>query len=122
MWSRCTRVFRGDRESILDLEMSAHYLIRLIDEQGDVLAEMQDTNGFVDDALVPHGEAHRGLSRHIDPYGRTSFNGAQCETLLEEVESMSGTEQSHGALLVWLRTILQRAVNEVHLHVVFLGD
>ncbi len=102
--------------------MSAHYLIRLVDEQGSVLAEIQDANGFVDDALVPHGEAHRGLSRHIDPYGRTSFNGAQCEALLEEIESMKGMDQVGGDLLPRLRTVLRRAVDEVHLHVVFLGD
>ena len=103
--------------------MSAHYLIRLVDEQGSVLAEIQDVNGVVDDLLVPHGEAHRGLARHIDPYGKTSFNGAQCEALLEEIDdSMRVMDQSHEDFLVQLRVLLRRAVDEVHMHLVFLGD
>lgn len=102
--------------------MSAHYLIRLVDERGSVLAEIQDASGFVDDVFVPYGEAHRGLSRHIDPYGRTSFNGIQCEALLEEISSMNRPTQIGADFLARLRPLLRRAVDEGHLHVVFLGD
>jgi hypothetical protein len=102
--------------------MLSHYLIRLVDEQGSVLAEVQDTHGFVDDVLLPHGETSSGLSRHIDPYGRTSFNGIQCEVLLEEIRSIEGLDQLQGDFVARLRPLLQRAVDEVHLHVLFLGD
>jgi hypothetical protein len=104
--------------------MSAHYLIRLVDERGGVIAERQDSIGLVDDVLVPHAEKCRGLARHIDPYGRTSFNGMQCETLLEEFAAIhQGTMTvAQHSLLRQLDEQLRRAATEMHLHLVFLGD
>jgi hypothetical protein len=104
--------------------MSAHYLIRIVEEQGSVVAEMQDVAGLVDNVLIPHAERCQGIARHIDPYGRTSFNGMQCEALLAEFDAIQP-----GTLLDVQRSTLrklvelaQRAITEVHLHLVFLGD
>lgn len=104
--------------------MSAHYLIRLVEEQGAVLAEVQDFAGFVDDVLAPHAAKFQGLARHIDPYGRTSFNGMQCKGLMVELELLQNSNlmSVHGTLPQQLMELLRRAATQIHLHVVFLGD
>jgi hypothetical protein len=105
--------------------MSSHYLIRLETPDGSVLAELQDEHGFVDDVLVPYAEKNHGVGRHIDPYGTTIFNGAQSDSLLEECKELATKQRlksEHEFVFEGLSTVLLRAVNEVHLRVVFLGD
>ena len=104
--------------------MSTHYAIRLVDGQGSLVAEMQDLAGLVDEHLVAHAKKCNGLARYIDQYGKTSFNGIQCEALLAEIEAIQPTTLSdtQHASLRQLSDLLQRAATEVHLHLVFLGD
>jgi hypothetical protein len=104
--------------------MSTHYIIRLVDAQGGLVAEMQDSAGLIDESLVAHAETCNGLARYIDPYGKTSFNGIQCEALFAEIEGIEPTTLSDAqrASLRQLNDLLQRAATEVHLHLVLLGD
>lgn len=106
------------------MDMGAHYLIRLVEEQGNVVAEMQDSAALVDNVLVPHAESRQGIARHIDPYGRTSFNGMQCEALLAEFDAIQPDTliETQRDALRQLVELLRRAATEVHLHLVFLGD
>ena len=104
--------------------MSAHYLIHLADEQGSLLAETQDATGLIDEVLVPHSNRCRGLARHMDPYGKTSFNGMQCEALLDEFAAiqLDALMTDQCAVMKQLNELLRLAKKEVHLHLVFLGD
>lgn len=104
--------------------MITHYLIRLVQEKGDILFELQDTDGLVEKVITPYSERCNGLARYIDPYGKTSFNGIQCEVLINELKPLQEVclQTIQHDLLVRLLGLLQRAATEVHLHVVFLGD
>lgn len=105
--------------------MSTHYLIRLEADDKAVLAQIQDECGLVDNLLIPDATVNRGLARHIDPYGTTTFNGAQSETLLDECQSISSFPSlsiEQRFVLNELLGLFRRAATEVHLHVSFLGD
>jgi hypothetical protein len=102
--------------------MSAHYLIRLTDESGSVLEELSDGSGFIDDVLVPYATSVRGVARHIDPYGTTSFNALQCEELEAELNALNSIDESDQPFFSKLRAVVARAQVDVHLHLRFLGD
>jgi hypothetical protein len=104
--------------------VAVHYLIRLSAANCESVDEMQDVFGFVDNALIPHSQGHSGVSRHIDPYGKTSFNGIQCEVLLDELNALSNEnlDQQYVETLHQLIGLTKRAIEEAHLHVVFYGD
>lgn len=104
--------------------MNTHYLIRLVEEGGDVEEELQDIVGLVDEVIICHSRSHQGLARYIDPYGKTSFNGIQCAALIDELSSIAHSDltDKRRLHLDQLINILRRASTEVHLHVLFLGD
>ena len=104
--------------------MSAHYLIRLEDNQGVVIETIQDALGMVDDVLVPMSKRRKGQLQYIDPYGTTSFNGLQAEALLSELEKASSLVKSKeaGDLLKSLERIARQCSEEEHLFLKFYGD
>jgi hypothetical protein len=62
--------------------------------------------------------------RFIDAYGDTTFNQAQLLVLIEELRGLRDrVAESEGVEVVdGLLSVLQSAVNQVHVYVKFIGD
>ena len=104
--------------------MSAHYLIRLEDNQGSVIETVQDYLGIIDNILVSESRRRNGQLQYIDPYGTTSFNGLQAEALLCELKEAISLVKSKEAvnLLKSLERITRQCSEEPHLFLKFYGD
>jgi hypothetical protein len=104
--------------------MSAHYIVRLVSEDGSIIREVQDTAGFIDDVLVPFGIKSKGISRHIDPYGTTTLNMLQVDELISEISCLQTTDLNsrHMFFLSALETMLRASSEQVHTYVKFIGD
>jgi hypothetical protein len=118
---------KSHRPSITSRSISlpmAHYLIRLLDNAGKTLDEVQDIDGLIDGFIIPLAEQINGLCRHIDPHGTTTFNGLQCEAILPELSSLDSKPlvSTQKRALDEIRGLLMRAISDVHMHVCFFGD
>ena len=104
--------------------MSGRYLIRLEDEQGNVLHEIIDDCGLIDDILLPLSVKRNGLLKYVDPYGTTTLNGLQAEALLSELEGVRGKIMSerHELKLAALKSLSQQCDDEPHLFLKIYGD
>lgn len=62
--------------------------------------------------------------RFVDPYGDTTFNRAQSEALVAELERIraKATAQREHELLDGIKRLAQRCQSEPHLYVKFYGD
>lgn len=104
--------------------MSAHYLIRLEDNLGAVLDTLQDDLGLVDNVLVPMSKQLGGQLQYIDPYGTTTFNRLQTETLMGELREGHCRVKNRESeeRLKALERLASRCVSEPHLFLKFYGD
>ena len=62
--------------------------------------------------------------RFIDPYGDTVFNQAQIPVLLEELQDLRNREPDTelASVLLEVSAFVERAVDQVHTYVRFVGD
>jgi hypothetical protein len=62
--------------------------------------------------------------RFIDPYGDTIFNRGQIPVLLEELRVLSARESDAelATILVEVARFVERAANQIHTYVRFVGD
>jgi hypothetical protein len=62
--------------------------------------------------------------RFIDPYGDTIFNRSQIPVLLDELRVLSAREPDAelASILVEAAQFVERAVDQIHTYVRFVGD
>lgn len=104
--------------------MSSHYIIRLEDNQNTVVEEIQDKVGLIDNVLVPWARLNKGQFQYVDPYGTTSFNGLQAESLLTELEGASRhvTDLMEAEVLRSLQRLARQCSEGSHLLLKLYGD
>ena len=92
------------------------------DEKGRVLARYDGP--LLHARLFEHAEQDEACLRFIDSGGDTTFNQLQLPVLLEELQSL-GADRELGEGLQVIRALLaflERARDEPHTYVKFIGD
>jgi hypothetical protein len=74
--------------------------------------------------LLAVGSSHGSCLRFIDPYGNTLFNQLQIPELLSELRALDNrlTDPELRLALRGLIPVVERAVDQVHTYVRFIGD
>ena len=98
--------------------------IRLEDERGMNLDEVGDPSNLLSRLLPQPGDTDFACLRFVDPYGDTTFNGAQSRALVAELERIRARATTDGEreLLERIMRLAQRCHSQPHLYLKFYGD
>ncbi len=97
--------------------------VQLVDEDGQVIEELFDVHGAVDEIVYSAPRDGRMVS-FIDPYGDTVFNAVQAPVFIEEWDRLAPSPERETDRGVWqaVRDLAERCVREPHHYLKFLGD
>lgn len=104
--------------------------VKLQDEFGKVLDEIQDRKDLLGPYIPALREASYHCLRFIDRYANTYFNQLQMETFISEWERLLGTVQERDRdieiavqrLFGQVKELALRCQREPHLYIKFEGD
>jgi pyruvate formate-lyase activating enzyme-like uncharacterized protein len=105
-------------------------VVRLQDELGEVLEEIQDRKDFLGPYIPALRDETYHCLRFIDRYGDAYFNRLQMDTIKLEWDRLSGTVQESDRdvvvavkrLFERVRKLIAKCQKEPHLYLKFQGD